>query len=178
MRTGTGIAFYKFDPDKPLLLAGVTLTDFTGLSGNNDSDILSHVVCDAVLGAAGLGGMSQQFDESDSKYRDIKSIKLLELARIKLEKLSLEVVNLDIILVAKDFDLANFRTMITVNLQHALLLENGSVSLKTAPSIYPLISFKIDGMAALATCSVTEVYEDDEGNGFDRDEENGEDYYE
>lgn len=178
MRAGTGIAFYKFDPDKPLLLAGVTLPELTGLSGNNDSDILSHVVCDAVLGASGLGGMSQQFAENDSKYQDIKSIKLLELARIKLEKLSLEVVNLDIILVAKEFDLAPFRTMITVNLQHALLLENGSISIKTAPSLYPLISSEIDGIAALATCSVTEVYEDDDENEYERGEENGEDFYE
>jgi 2-C-methyl-D-erythritol 2,4-cyclodiphosphate synthase len=178
IHSGLGLAFYRYNPELPLYLAGVTINDETGLSGDFDSDIMAHVVGDAVLGAAGLGSMQQQFDVNDKKYQDISGMKLLELVRIKLDKLSLEVVNLDLTLIADGLDLSSVRTMIIVNLQHALNLENGSVSIKVSSSFYPLIANAGDGIAALVICSVREVYEEEEEELDFEDQEDEEDYYE
>lgn len=68
------------DPDRVLVLGGVTFPEAPGLSGHSDADVLAHVCVDAVLGACGLGDIGQMFPDTDDALAGADSIELLRRA--------------------------------------------------------------------------------------------------
>lgn len=82
MRVGHGFDVHRFsdDPDRPLVLGGVEFPGERGLAGHSDADAVAHAVADALLGAAGLGDIGQQFPDTDPTYAGADSIVLLERA--------------------------------------------------------------------------------------------------
>ena len=68
------------DPDRTLILGGVRFEGERGLAGNSDADIVAHVCCDAILGAAGLGDIGQMFPDTDPALKGADSIELLRRA--------------------------------------------------------------------------------------------------
>ena len=68
------------DPDRVLILGGVPFDGARGLAGHSDADILAHVCCDALLGAAGLGDIGQMFPDTDPALKGADSIELLRRA--------------------------------------------------------------------------------------------------
>jgi 2-C-methyl-D-erythritol 2,4-cyclodiphosphate synthase len=83
-RVGQGYDIHPFsdDPDRQLILAGVTL-DGPGLTGHSDADVIAHAVTDALLGAAGLGDIGSHFPDTDAAFAGVDSMELL--ARVVLE---------------------------------------------------------------------------------------------
>ncbi len=77
-RVGLGFDIHPFsdDPGRRLVLAGVTI-EGRGLAGHSDADAVAHAVCDALLGAAGLGDMGSHFPDDDPAYAGADSILLL-----------------------------------------------------------------------------------------------------
>ena len=69
-RIGFGYDIHKFAPGIPLVLGGVTLPFKHGLEGHSDADVLIHAICDALLGAAGLGDIGNHFPDNDLKYKE------------------------------------------------------------------------------------------------------------
>lgn len=80
MRIGHGMDVHRFtaDPARPLVLAGVVIPGAVGLDGHSDADVATHALCDAILGAAGLGDLGRQFSDTDTAYAGASSIGLLE----------------------------------------------------------------------------------------------------
>lgn len=78
MRIGHGYDAHKFAKDRELVLGGVTIPFEMGLAGHSDADVLTHALCDALLGALGAGDIGTHFPDSDQQYTNIYSIKLLE----------------------------------------------------------------------------------------------------
>ena len=78
-RVGMGFDIHPFsdDPDRPLVMGGVTFRGERGLAGHSDADVVAHAVADAVLGAAGLGDLGQHFPDSDPRWRGADSVALL-----------------------------------------------------------------------------------------------------
>lgn len=76
-RIGQGIDFHRFEPGRPLMLGGVEFNEPYGLAGHSDADVVLHAVADAVLGAVGLGDIGQHFPDSDSRWENADSRKLL-----------------------------------------------------------------------------------------------------
>ena len=78
-RVGHGFDIHRFsdDPDRRLVLGGVEFEGEPGLVGHSDADAIAHAVIDALLGAAGLGDIGQQFPDTDPRYRGADSIELL-----------------------------------------------------------------------------------------------------
>jgi 2-C-methyl-D-erythritol 2,4-cyclodiphosphate synthase len=78
-RVGLGFDIHPFsdDPDRPLVLAGVTI-EGRGLAGHSDADAVAHAICDALLGAAGLGDIGSHFPDNDPAYAGIDSTRLLQ----------------------------------------------------------------------------------------------------
>jgi len=83
------------------MLGGVRILHDRGLEAHSDGDVLIHAICDALLGAAGLGDIGRHFPDSDAQYRGIDSRILLRRVRDTLAELSLRVSNLDCTLVAQ-----------------------------------------------------------------------------
>jgi 2-C-methyl-D-erythritol 2,4-cyclodiphosphate synthase len=79
LRIGQGIDVHAFsdDPDRPLVLGGVTVDGALGLAGHSDADALAHACADAVLGAAGLGDLGDHFPDTDPAWAGADSLALL-----------------------------------------------------------------------------------------------------
>ncbi len=103
LRVGQGVDVHAFsdDPDRPLVLGGVTIEGAVGLAGHSDADALSHACADAVLGAAGLGDLGDHFPDTDPQWADADSISLLtEVVRLATVE-GWRVVNIDATVMAE-----------------------------------------------------------------------------
>jgi len=82
MRVGQGFDVHRFsdDPDRVLVLGGVRFPGERALHGHSDADAVAHAVTDAMLGAAGLGDIGQQFPDTDPRWEGADSIELLRRA--------------------------------------------------------------------------------------------------
>jgi 2-C-methyl-D-erythritol 2,4-cyclodiphosphate synthase len=79
VRIGQGFDVHRFseDPERPLVLGGVTIPATAGLDGHSDADALAHALGDALLGAAGLGDLGRHFPDGDPAFADADSIGIL-----------------------------------------------------------------------------------------------------
>ncbi|HEY5683378.1 MAG TPA: 2-C-methyl-D-erythritol 2,4-cyclodiphosphate synthase [Sulfuricaulis sp.] len=101
MRIGHGYDVHPLVIGRDLILGGVKIPHSKGLQGHSDADVLIHAICDACLGAAGLGDIGRHFPDSDPQYKNIDSRKLLRSVKGAISELGLEVVNIDSTLVAQ-----------------------------------------------------------------------------
>jgi 2-C-methyl-D-erythritol 2,4-cyclodiphosphate synthase len=79
VRVGQGFDVHRWsdDPSRTLVLGGVRFEGVVGLHGHSDADAVAHAVTDALLGAAGLGDIGQQFPDTDPRFAGADSIELL-----------------------------------------------------------------------------------------------------
>ena len=79
MRIGQGFDVHKFGNEgKFVILGGVKIPHFASLLGHSDADVLIHAICDAILGAAGLGDIGEWFPDNEPKYKGVDSRKILK----------------------------------------------------------------------------------------------------
>jgi 2-C-methyl-D-erythritol 2,4-cyclodiphosphate synthase len=101
MRIGQGFDAHALVAGRKLVIGGVEIPYEKGLSGHSDADVLIHAVCDALLGAAGLGDVGAHFPDTDQRFKDIDSRKLLrEVVRL-LGANDLRVLNIDATIIAQ-----------------------------------------------------------------------------
>ncbi|OGR18762.1 MAG: bifunctional 2-C-methyl-D-erythritol 4-phosphate cytidylyltransferase/2-C-methyl-D-erythritol 2,4-cyclodiphosphate synthase [Desulfobacterales bacterium GWB2_56_26] len=77
IRIGHGYDAHRFADNRKLVLGGVTIPHNQGLAGHSDADVLTHALCDALLGALGAGDIGKHFPDTDKKFAGIYSIDLL-----------------------------------------------------------------------------------------------------
>ena len=101
MRIGQGFDAHALVAGRKLVIGGVAIPHEKGLAGHSDADVLIHAVCDALLGAAGLGDIGAHFPDTDQRFKDIDSRRLLrEVARL-LKKRGLKAANVDATIIAQ-----------------------------------------------------------------------------
>jgi len=108
MRIGHGIDAHRFAPGRRLVLGGVEVPHDAGLEAHSDGDVLIHALCDALLGAAGLGDIGRHFPDSDPAYAGVDSRLLLRRVREQLDERRLDVVSADLTVVAEQPRLAPY----------------------------------------------------------------------
>ncbi|MGB5451751.1 MAG: 2-C-methyl-D-erythritol 2,4-cyclodiphosphate synthase [Sedimenticolaceae bacterium] len=101
MRIGHGFDAHRFCEGGHVTIGGVRIDHDKGLEAHSDGDVLVHAVCDALLGAAGLGDIGLHFPDSDDRYRGIDSRVLLRRVRDALAERGLRVSNLDSTVIAQ-----------------------------------------------------------------------------
>ena len=101
LRIGHGYDIHRLVAGRPLVLGGVKFDTDYGLDGHSDADCLTHAICDAILGAAGLPDIGHQFPNTDPAFKDIDSQKLLQRVVAEVRKLGFDLVNLDATVVAE-----------------------------------------------------------------------------
>ena len=155
MRIGQGFDVHPLVPDRRLVIGGVEVPYERGLAGHSDADVLLHAVCDALIGAAGLGDIGTHFPDTDPRYRGIDSRKLLRHVAQLLADHGLQVVNVDSTIIAEAPKMAphigRMRENIAADLGIELALVN--VKAKTAERLGAL--GRGEGIAAHAIVLVT-----------------------
>jgi 2-C-methyl-D-erythritol 2,4-cyclodiphosphate synthase len=154
MRVGIGNDVHRLVPDRDLVLGGVKIPFDMGLLGHSDADVLTHAICDALLGAAGLGDIGQHFPDSDPEFKDIYSIKLLEAVHKKLIAQGFSVVNIDVTLFAEKPKLAPYREQIRNLIAQALHVYPDCVNVKATTTEGLGMVGAGEGMAAMAVALI------------------------
>lgn len=101
MRVGIGYDVHAFSDYRALVLGGVTIPNEKGLAGHSDADVLLHALCDALLGAAGMGDIGRHFPDKDPAFKDIDSLILLERTMELVRSRGLAVANIDATILAE-----------------------------------------------------------------------------
>ncbi|PIE36042.1 2-C-methyl-D-erythritol 2,4-cyclodiphosphate synthase [candidate division KSB3 bacterium] len=100
-RVGIGYDVHRLVPERKLILGGVTIPFEKGLLGHSDADVLTHAICDAILGALGLGDLGRHFPDTDPAYRGISSLKLLGVVTELMTRHGYEIGNVDAVVIAQ-----------------------------------------------------------------------------
>ena len=101
MRIGQGFDIHALVAGRRLVIGGVEIPYTLGLAGHSDADVLVHAICDALLGAAGLGDIGRHFPDTDPRYRDADSCVLLEEVARRVRASGWQVVNVDATIIAQ-----------------------------------------------------------------------------
>ncbi len=125
-----GYDVHRLVEGRKLVLGGVTIPFEKGLSGHSDADVLIHAVCDALLGAVGLGDIGLHFPDTDPAYKDISSMKILVKTYEMVRNRGYEVVNLDSTIFAEAPRLAPYRDKMQNNIAQAIETETNCINIK------------------------------------------------
>jgi 2-C-methyl-D-erythritol 4-phosphate cytidylyltransferase/2-C-methyl-D-erythritol 2,4-cyclodiphosphate synthase len=134
LRTGIGFDQHPLVDGRRLVLGGVEVPFGRGLDGHSDADVLVHAVCDALLGAAGLGDIGRMFPDTDAKHHGARSLEFLAAVGRLLEEKGFRIANLDVTLVAEEPMIGPFREQMRQNLATALGCRREAVSVKASRS--------------------------------------------
>lgn len=130
MRIGYGYDVHPLSPGRKLILGGIEIPHRQGLLGHSDSDVLVHAVCDALLGAMGEGDLGRHYPSSDSRFKDISSLKLLQDVAEKLKAKGYRVENIDTVIVAQAPRLAGYLPSMAKQLAETLGIDPSLVNVK------------------------------------------------
>ncbi|MFH1037590.1 MAG: 2-C-methyl-D-erythritol 2,4-cyclodiphosphate synthase [PVC group bacterium] len=132
MRVGIGYDIHRLAKGRRLVLGGVEIPCGRGLLGHSDADALTHAVCDALLGAAGLGDIGRHFPDTDQRYRGISSLKLLATTVATVRAAGFEVENIDVTVVLQEPRLAPLIREMEETLAGTLGIEASRINVKAA----------------------------------------------
>lgn len=130
MRIGIGYDVHRMEKGRKLILGGVEIAFDKGLAGHSDSDVLTHAVCDAVLGAAALGDIGQHFPDNDPKWADADSQKLLSKVVEMVQGKGWKVAQIDTVIVAQEPLLGPYFNVMRERLSKVLGLEMDCMNVK------------------------------------------------
>ena len=130
MRIGQGFDIHVLVAGRKLVIGGVEIPYERGLAGHSDADVLLHAICDALIGAAGLGDIGAHFPDSDPRYRGADSRELLRSAVRLVHNAGLRVVNIDTTIIAQAPKMAPYVARMRENIAGDLGIDVGSVNVK------------------------------------------------
>ena len=107
-KIGNGFDVHAFKFGRKLFLGGVELQYERGLEGHSDADVLIHSLCDAILGALGLGDIGKHFPDSDPEYKDKRSTFFLEKVASLLKEKKAVLQNADCTVIAQEPKIADY----------------------------------------------------------------------
>ena len=155
MRIGHGFDAHRLVPGRPLILGGLEIPHVLGLLGHSDADVLSHALCDAILGACGEGDIGRHFPDSDQRYKGISSIKLLAQVIGLAAARHLRLVNADITVVAEQPKLAPHFPAMRKIIAEACLVEPAAINLKASTTEKMGYTGREEGISAHAVVLLT-----------------------
>ncbi|MCU7915298.1 MAG: 2-C-methyl-D-erythritol 2,4-cyclodiphosphate synthase [Candidatus Thiodiazotropha sp. (ex Gloverina cf. vestifex)] len=156
MRIGQGYDAHRFEKGKALVLGGVGIPHDEGLLAHSDGDVLIHALCDALLGAAGLGDIGRLFPDSDQAYADIDSRILLRQVVERLHAAGWRIGNVDITAVAQRPKLAPHIDNMRETLATDLKVDQQQVNIKATTTEGMGFTGRGEGIAAHAVVLLTE----------------------
>ena len=137
MRIGIGYDVHQLIENRKLILGGVEIPYHLGLLGHSDADVLTHAICDAILGAAALGDIGTHFPDTDASYAGMDSQVFLSSIAAKVREQNFTIENVDSTVIAQQPKLAPYIGRMRSVLAETLGISETQVSVKatTAESL-------------------------------------------
>ncbi len=155
MVVGIGYDIHKLVEGRELILGGISISASKGLEGHSDGDVLLHSICDSILGAIGEGDIGTHFPDTDSRYKDISSVLLLEKVWDIAKRKGYNIKNIDATVICEKPKLLPYFAQINKKICGILQFKNINLKAKTNNGIGPL--GRGEGIAAISVCLLEEV---------------------
>ena len=150
IRIGQGVDVHPFDPDRPLILGGVRISETGGLSGHSDADAVLHAITDAILGAAGAGDIGHYFPSTDERWHNADSSRFVHEALRILEDMDAQIANVDVTIIAQQPKLAPHRDAMVASIARLLQVPEGHVNVKATTTDHLGFIGRAEGICAMA----------------------------
>jgi 2-C-methyl-D-erythritol 2,4-cyclodiphosphate synthase len=150
MRIGHGFDVHRLVAERALIIGGVTIPWHLGLLGHSDADVLLHAICDAILGALGLGDIGKHFPDNDPAFKGIDSMRLLEHVIALAAERGFAVGNLDATVVAQQPKLAPHIPAMVTRIAAACRVDAGRINVKATTTEQLGYTGRGEGIAAYA----------------------------
>ncbi|MDP3483767.1 MAG: 2-C-methyl-D-erythritol 2,4-cyclodiphosphate synthase [Sulfuricella sp.] len=154
MRVGQGFDVHQLVEGRKLIVGGVDIPYERGLFGHSDADVLLHAICDALLGAAGLGDIGRHFPDSDPRYKGIDSRRLLREVVHLLREKGWSVANLDATIIAQAPKMAPHIAQMVANIAADLDVAADCINVKATTTEKLGFTGRGEGIAAQAVCLI------------------------
>jgi 2-C-methyl-D-erythritol 2,4-cyclodiphosphate synthase len=155
MRIGSGIDVHAFGPGDFLMLGGVRIPHSHGVVAHSDGDVVLHALCDALLGAAGLGDIGQHFSDSDPQWRGADSRRFVVSVLALLRARRLAVANVDLTVLAQTPKIAPYREAMRRQIAQLLEVAEERVNIKATTTEGLGFLGRAEGVAAQAVVLLT-----------------------
>lgn len=152
IRIGHGFDVHAFAAERKLVIGGVTIPYELGLAGHSDADVLLHAICDALLGAAGLGDIGRHFPDTDARYHGIDSRRLLREVGNLIATQGYQLGNLDSTIIAQAPKMAPHIATMQANIAEDLGVAVSAVNVKATTTEKLGFTGRGEGIAAEAVC--------------------------
>ena len=150
MRIGQGYDVHALVSGRRLVIGGVDIPHYKGLDGHSDADVLLHAICDALLGAAGLGDIGQHYPDSDPSFSGVDSRKLLRDVARKLQQQNYKVVNIDATIIAQEPRMMPHVPRMIGNIAEDLGVKPAAINIKATTTEGLGFVGRVEGIAAQA----------------------------
>ena len=154
IRVGHGFDVHAFAEHRKLIIGGVDIPYELGLAGHSDADVLLHAICDALLGAAGLGDIGRHFPDTDAAFAGIDSRILLRRVAGQLRERGWQVGNVDATIIAQAPKMAPHIARMTAHIADDLGIALDRVNVKATTTEKLGFTGRGEGIAAEAVCLI------------------------
>ena len=161
MRIGQGYDVHALVAGRRLVIGGVDIPFERGLAGHSDADVLLHALCDALIGAAGLGDIGTHFPDTDPRYKGIDSRELLRAVARLVAANGFEVANVDATIIAQAPRMAAYIPRMRDNIAEDLGLAARLVNVKAKTAEHLGALGRGEGIAAQTVALLTPLREHD-----------------
>jgi 2-C-methyl-D-erythritol 2,4-cyclodiphosphate synthase len=154
MRIGTGYDVHRFVEGRKLMMGGVEIPFEKGLLGHSDADVLLHAICDALLGAAGMGDIGRHFPDTSPEFKGISSLALLAEVHRLLAERGFRVNNIDATIIAERPKMAPHIPSMVERIAAAVKADRAAVNVKATTTEGLGFAGRGEGIAACAVCTI------------------------
>ena len=154
MRVGIGYDIHPLTAGRKLVLGGIEVPHTKGLDGHSDADVLTHAVCDALLGAMGEGDLGTHFPASGQRYKNISSLKLLAEVVSLMTRKGCRLVNLDAVINAQAPRLGPHVAAMKEALAKTMGVEPARINIKVKSGEGQDAVGRAEAMTAQAVCLI------------------------
>lgn len=130
MRIGIGHDIHRTAAGRPLVLAGITIEHEVGLLGHSDADVVLHALCDALLGAAGLGDIGELFPDTDPQFAGADSATFVRAVAARVRDAGFRPVNVDVMIHAERPKLKPYKPQMRSTIAALLGISIDAVNVK------------------------------------------------
>ena len=157
IKTGIGIDVHRLEAGREFWLGGIKIGHEKGCVAHSDGDVLIHAICDALLGATGLGDIGQHFPDTDPAYKGISSIKLLEHVGKLLDDRMYVIENIDATIIAQRPKMRPHIEQMEKNIAEALHIETNQVNVKATTEEGLGFTGSGEGISSQAICAIEKL---------------------